>query len=91
MLANVETKVWAALAGGAGGGVLVSFLLWLLGITIWHVSSTAGSASVAMAAVPTPVADLLLIGVPALSAALAGYVAPHTSRPDLAPPAPPAN
>lgn len=84
MLANIETKVWAALVGGAGGGVFVTFVLWLLGILFWHVPAAAASASASVAAVPEPIANVLLLAVPAISAAIAGYVAPHTSRPDLA-------
>jgi hypothetical protein len=63
----------------------VSFILWLLGVILWHVSSAAGSAAAAIAAVPAPVSDVLILGIPALCAAMGGYLAPHTSRPDLVP------
>jgi hypothetical protein len=71
--APIETKVVAATAGAAVG----EFVLWLLGVTVWHVSSAADHASQAVGAVPTPVSALILMG----ATALAGYFAPHTPRP----------
>ena len=86
MKGPVEAKVYAALAGGGIGGALGSFLLWLLGVSVWHVSSSAPQSAAANAAVPPPVADLLLILLPGGLAWLAGYLAPHTPRPDLTTP-----
>lgn len=89
---NIETKVVAAAAGGGVGGALGPFILWLLGVLVWHVSDAADSASQAMAAVPTPIAALILAGLPAGLAWAAGYRAPHTARiveADLLPPVPP--
>jgi hypothetical protein len=82
----VETKVYAALVGGVGGGAIGSFLLWLLGITVWHVSNAATAAGAAAAAVPPPVAYLLQWGLPGALAWGAAWLAPHTARPDLAVP-----
>ena len=82
----VETKVYAALVGGVSGGAIGGFVLWLLGITVWHVSNAAASSGAAAAAVPPPVADILLWGLPGAVAWGAAWLAPHTSRPDLATP-----
>jgi hypothetical protein len=77
----IEAKVIAAIAGGGLGGAIGQFLLWLLGVLVWHASSTADKATVATAAVPEPVSMLLVALVAAGGAGLAGYSAPHTSRP----------
>lgn len=77
----IEAKVIAAIAGGGLGGAIGQFLLWLLGVLVWHASSTADRATVATAAVPAPVSMLLVALIAAGGAGLAGYSAPHTSRP----------
>lgn len=82
----IESKVAIAAAGGGVGGVLATFLLWLLGVTLWHVSASAGSADLAIAAVPAPVSAVLLTVLPAALSLLGGYLAPHTARTDLASP-----
>jgi hypothetical protein len=76
----IETKVWAAIAGGVGGGALVTLVLWMLGVSIWHVSDTASSSAAATAAVPPAVANVLILVVPAVLAGVAGWLAPHTPR-----------
>ena len=77
----IEAKVIAAIAGGGLGGAVAQFLLWLLGVLVWHASNTADAATVATAAVPEPVSMLLVALIAAGGAGLAGYMAPHTSRP----------
>jgi len=77
----IEAKVIAAIAGGGLGGAVAQFLLWLLGVLVWHASNTADAATVATAAVPGPVSMLLVALIAAGGAGLAGYAAPHTSRP----------
>jgi hypothetical protein len=77
----IETKVIAAIAGGGLGGALGQFSLWLLGVLVWHASSSADKATAATAAVPGPVSMLLVALVAAGGAGLAGYSAPHTSLP----------
>lgn len=84
----IETKVVVGAAAGGIGGALGSFLLWLLGVTIWHAPAAAGSADAATAAVPAPVAGLLLTVLPAVLALIGGWLAPHTHRPDLETPVP---
>lgn len=79
----IESKVAFGAAAGGIGGAVASFLLWLLGITLWHAPAAAGSADVATAAVPAPVAGLLLTLLPGVFALIGGYLAPHTRRPDL--------
>jgi hypothetical protein len=81
---TIETKVLAAAAGGGVGGAVGAFILWLLGVLVWHQSSAAVDAPTAVAAVPPPVSELLLVLLAAGFAALGGYLAPHTPRPDLA-------
>jgi ABC-type multidrug transport system fused ATPase/permease subunit len=78
----VESKVIAGAAGGGIGGALATFTLWLLGVFVWGASSAADQAEKAVAAVPTPVAGLVLIVLSSVVAFAAGYVAPHTHRPD---------
>jgi hypothetical protein len=80
----IETKVIAATAGGATGGVVGSFVLWLLGVLVWHVPGDAKHAIDAMAAVPEPAGAFALFLLGGLLAFAGGYWAPHTHRPDLA-------
>ncbi|MGZ4521931.1 MAG: hypothetical protein ACXVXO_00725 [Mycobacteriaceae bacterium] len=85
MKAPVESKVIAATAGGASGGVVGSFILWLLGVVVWHVPNDAAHSVQAVAAVPEPVGGFALFLLAGLCAFWAGYRAPHTPRPDLIP------
>jgi hypothetical protein len=78
----IETKVVAATAGSGAGGVLATFTTWLLGVYVWGASPAADQAEAAVAAVPTPVAALVVVIVTAVGALIAGYAAPHTSRLD---------
>jgi hypothetical protein len=80
----IETKVIAAAAGSGLGAALSTFLLWILGVTAFGASSGADQVAKALAAVPEPVGALLAILVGIGGAGIGGYVAPHTSRPDLA-------
>lgn len=80
-LTNVlETKVVAGAAGAGLGGVSTSFIVWLLGVLIWHASPSALSAGSALTAVPTPVSLLIGALVAAAGSFIAAYRAPHTSR-----------
>jgi hypothetical protein len=78
--APVEAKVKAATVGAAGGGAVGAFLLWALGVLLWGAPSDADSATLAVAAVPAPVAGVVLLGIPAVVAWVAGYRARHTPR-----------
>jgi hypothetical protein len=80
-MSTIESKVIAATAGSGAGAAVSAFVLWLLGITVWHVPNTADSAGSAISAVPTPVAGLIAIVLAVAGAFLAGYAAPHTDRP----------
>jgi hypothetical protein len=82
--APVEGKVKAATVGAAGGGAVGAFVLWLLGVFIWGAPGDADSATLAISAVPAPVAGVVLLGIPALVAYGAGYRAKHTRRDDPA-------
>lgn len=82
----IETKVIAAAAGAGLGAAVAQFLLWVLGVTFWTVVPTAEHAKDAISAVPEPVSTLLVLVVSILGAAIGGYQAPHTQRPDLVPP-----
>ena len=79
----IETKVIAAAAGSGAGAAVGSFLLWLLGVVVWHMPDTAAHATDAVAAVPGPVSAVVLAGLSIAGSAVGGYAAPHTSRPDL--------
>lgn len=81
---NIETKVIAATAGSGAGAAIGTFLLWLLGVTLWHASGSATAAANAVAAVPQPVADLVPIILSAIGGFVGGYLAPHTVRTDQA-------
>lgn len=83
MKAPIESKVIAATAGGASGGVVGLFFLWLLGVLLWHAPADALHATQAVAAVPQPVGGFLLFLLAGLTSFWAGYRAPHTDRPDL--------
>lgn len=78
---KVEAKAIAAPVGGSLGGALTSFILWLLGVLVWHVPSASSSAGDAIAAVPWPVTALLVIIIPGGLAYVAAWLAPHTPRP----------
>jgi hypothetical protein len=85
MKAPIESKVLAATGGAGLGGAFGTFVLWLLGVTFWHSSAAADQATTAVASVPEPVGALIVIVVAGVGALISGYVAPHTSRPDLHP------
>ncbi len=84
--AGIEVKVIAGAAGGGGGAAFGTFVIWLLGVLVWGAPSSASHAGDAIAAVPVPVSGLIAILVAAAASAMAGYAAPHTSRPPPIPP-----
>jgi hypothetical protein len=51
----IETKVVSATAGSGAGAVVSTFIVWLLGATIWDAGTGASDVDKAIAAVPTPV------------------------------------
>ena len=76
---KLETKVIAATGGAAGAAAAISpFILWLLGVNVWHASSAAGKAAEAVAAVPAPVSGAVLFVITGLVTLVLGYTAPHT-------------
>jgi len=81
--APVENKVYAASDGAGAGGVLVTLILWVVGVVFYRVAPTAEAAPLATAAVAGPVALALSFFLPKGLAMLMGYLAPHTHRPDL--------
>lgn len=88
MTDTIESKVYAATLGSGAGTILSGFLLWLLGITIWHSSSAATDAVAAVAAVPAPVAAVVTLLLAIGGTFIGGYLAPHTSRPVVTDPVP---
>lgn len=78
--APVEKKVLASAAGAAGSAAVATFLIWLLGAGVWSAGWSADQVDNAIAAVPTPVTGLILLGLGSLGTFLAGYAAPHTPR-----------
>lgn len=82
MAAATESKVYGATIGGGAGAIVTSFVLWLLGVLVWNVSSVAESAGDAIAAVPLPVAGVIT-GLITLGGVYGGgWLAKHTPRPD---------
>lgn len=75
----VESKVVSATGGAGAGAVVSSFIVWLLGVSVWHVSDAASKAGDAIAAVPTPVSGLVFIVISASAAFAAGWLTPHTA------------
>lgn len=80
MTNTIESKVIASAAGSGLGGAVGTFVLWLLGVGVWHASNSASAAAQAVSAVPAPVSELTVVLLAVGGAFLAGYVAPHTSR-----------
>ena len=72
MPAPLETKVQAGTASAAVAGVA----LWALQTYVFK------------SGMPQGVESLVYLAVPAVLAGAAGYLAPHTHRPDLAPVSP---
>lgn len=80
MLSRIETKVWAGLAGLMTGGALGSFVVWLLGVTVWGVPFDADHADTAVQAVPWPVDGLVPLLLGALFGGAAAYQAPPSNN-----------
>lgn len=83
-LTNPERKVLTATGGAAGGSVFAVFALWLLGVFVWDAPRSADAATQAVEAVPGPVSGVVYFVIPVLTTYLAGWVARHTPRPELA-------
>ena len=83
--APVETKVVAGTAGAGAGAVVSQFVLWLLGCWAWGASWAAEKAVDAVAAVPGPVSALIVLVITVIGAYIAGWLAPHTHRPNPSP------
>jgi hypothetical protein len=79
----IETKVIAAPLGTTIGLTVGAFIVWLLGVLIWHAPDTADHASFATASVPGPVQALVVFVLGLAGTAIAGYLAPHTPRPPV--------
>jgi hypothetical protein len=78
----ISPKVIAGGAGAAGGvGGVSPFVLWLLGVAVWHAPDTAEHAYDAINAVPFPVAGFVLLVLAAAGSVAGGYVTPHTAAP----------
>jgi hypothetical protein len=69
---KVEPKTKAAGYGAGAGGVVATFVLWLLDLWLWN-----GDAD---PPVPMPVVALVLLVIPAAVAFLASYFATHVNR-----------
>jgi hypothetical protein len=73
--------VWSSANGGTAGAALSTFILWILGVTVWGAESDADSALDAVTSVPGPVAGVVLLGLTYGGAMAAGWVAKHSPRP----------
>lgn len=69
----LSPKVLAAAAGAGAGTIVSTFLLWILGVTVWSQSASADNVSAAIAAVPPPVAGLVLLVVTVIGTYVPGY------------------
>lgn len=83
---QVETKVIAAAVGGGVGDGLAEFLIWLLGVLVWHQPYAGPLAEQAGLGVPGPVQHLVRALLVLAGVGLGGYTAPHTARPGDATP-----
>lgn len=79
----VEAKVNAGAAGAAGGGVVGTFVVWVMGWLLFGGSADASAVEATLAAVPAPVVGVVVPVVAAGVAWVAGFLAKHTPRPDL--------
>ena len=79
----IEKKVNAGAASGGGGIIIANALVWLLGASVWGAGFAADHVEAAYAAVPAPVTVLINVGIGSGLAWLGGYLARHTTRPDL--------
>ena len=70
----ISPKVVAALAGAGFGTALGNGIVWLLGAWLWNGGWSNDQVDSAMAAVPGPVAALVVVVVAAVCAAIPGYV-----------------
>lgn len=75
-----EGKVWASTVGGTAGLTVSVFVLWLLGITVWHKSMSAEEATAAVSSVPAPVSAFIGLLITVGGVFIGGYMARHTPR-----------
>ncbi len=80
MLARIETKVWAAMAGTGAGATLATAVLWTLGVYAWHASAKAGDWQAAVAAVPAPIAETIGLAITVAGTGFAGWKAPPSNN-----------
>lgn len=66
-MSQIETKVQASTYAAAASGLVV----WVLGKYVFK------------GTVPDVIVSWIYVLVPALAAFVAGYIAPHTARPDI--------
>jgi hypothetical protein len=78
----IEGKVWGATAGGTAGSVIASFVLWVLGVTLFGVSTDALSATEAISAVPWPIIGVVGLGITIGATFFGGWLTKHTPRPE---------
>lgn len=83
MTNRVETKVIAAAGGAGGGGVFGTLILWVLGASLFGAGWGADQVEAALAAVPSPIVNILPPLLAAAGALAAGFSAPHTPRTPL--------
>lgn len=76
----VEGKVWGATVGSGAGATISAFVLWLLGVFVFHAQASAGNSVEAVASVPGPVAGIVALAITAGGTFLGGYITKHTTR-----------
>jgi hypothetical protein len=83
--APIETKVVAATGSAAYGAALSTFVVWLLGVTVWGAPDDADHAAKAVLAVPAPASVLIVLGITGGATWIGSYLARHTPRDTPAP------
>lgn len=78
--APVEPKVLGATVGAPGGVVVAQFVVWLLGVLVWHQPDTADHATATYAAVPIYVIAILTLTITAAGTFIGGWLPPHAHR-----------
>lgn len=83
MSTPISPKVIAAGAGAGGGAIVSSLILWIIGVTAYHVGADSNSVGDAIAAVPTPISAALGLILVVVGAVLPGYQTTDPARVEL--------
>jgi len=76
----ISPKVWSAGIGAGAGTIISTFLLWLLGAFLFRAGSSADRVDNAIAAVPSPLAAVVVLAVTVGLTLLGAYVKTDPER-----------